>query len=240
MNEDKGQKWFAKRQSVNARTDEDAAMGAKSAGPYATRSLALAGLENMIMNEITGWQEMDMDASRDQRALARVQSGENDVTQGGVRWYVVEITGNSPVHVTKWQCDVHGVTVALDACCSNGRALGAYLLDERVCCAHCEEPIVETGNDQGRAFGRTTSNGPACMSCVVEGEEFAGQRLTDTQIKFMAWVLNPSKDTSHAARHANSATRKVLVRLGFLVETNAHPYYAATIMGRKFVQMRSR
>ena len=228
------QKWFARRNAVAARTDEDAAMAAKSAGPYATRSLALAGLENMIMNEITGWQQMNMDASRDERALARVQSGEDNVVEDGVRWNVIEVTGNPPAHVTKWQCDVHAITIASAACCENGTELGSYLLDERVCCAVCEERSAEPDAQGGREFGRRSSNGPVCMPCVV-AVDFRTIRLTETQINYATWVMNPSKDTARKARRATARTRANLIAMGIIVDSNTHPYYAITIMGRKWI-----
>lgn len=89
-----GQKWFAKRNSTTARTDEDAAMAYKSNGPYPSREAALGGLAQMIGTEVEGWRAMNMDASRDERALARVKADEDDVTEGNVRWHIVEITGN--------------------------------------------------------------------------------------------------------------------------------------------------
>ena len=87
------EKWFAKRQSVTARTDEDAAMASKTEGPFVDRYEARAALITLIEREIAGWKRMGMDASRDERALVRVvEDGEDDVTEGNVRWHIVDVS----------------------------------------------------------------------------------------------------------------------------------------------------
>lgn len=86
------EKWFAKRQSVTARTDEDAAMASKTEGPFVDRYEARAALITLIEREIAGWKRMGMDASRAERALVRVvEDNEDDVTEGNVRWHIVNV-----------------------------------------------------------------------------------------------------------------------------------------------------
>ena len=103
-NIDKAQKWYARRNAVSARTDEDAAMASMTKGPFATRGEAREALTEMISREIAGWRRMNMDPARDERALVRVEAGEDVVIEGGVRWQVDEITGNpapKPIKVRK-------------------------------------------------------------------------------------------------------------------------------------------
>ena len=183
---------------------------------------------------------MNMDASRDERALARVEAGETDVTEGGVRWFIVEVTGNpAPVveSVIKWQCDVHAVTAGT-ACCPNGNNLGAYKPTERVCCARCEEYIAETGFVGGREFGRTSANGAVCMPCVIE-TELANSTLTETQTALLAFLACPSPETSRRCRRATNLSYRKLEELGFAVPVELGQH-AATIMGRRYLQMRVR
>ena len=230
------EKWYAKRNSVSARTDEDAAMASATEGPFASEADAHAALAGMIEREIKAWRAMNMDASRDERALDRVCAGETDVTEGNVRWNLVNAT---PQPVTeKWQCDLHGVSVAA-MCCELARDLGAYTPTERVRCARCEEYVAEPKHE-GREFGRASSNGAICMPCAVADEFDGQQRLTVTQADVVAWLINPSKDNARRVRKATRLTYAKLLTLGFIVEINEHPFYAATLMGRKFVQMRVR
>lgn len=93
-NIDKAQKWYARRNAVRSQTDEDAAMAMVTKGPFATRSEAREALIEMISKEITAWRRQDMDPTRDERALARVQAGEDVVIEDGLRWQINEITGN--------------------------------------------------------------------------------------------------------------------------------------------------
>lgn len=237
-----GQKWFAKRQSAVARTDEDAAMASKNEGPFDTQGEAHAALIAMIEHEVAGWKQMDMDASRDERALERARQGWFDFTEGGVRWSVVEVTGRAEPTSINWQCDVHGVTVTYAAteyagCCELGTELGAYLSDERVCCALCEERIADARFAQGREFGRTSSNGVVCMPCVEI--ELKTIKLTKTQIALLTWAMNPTRENAIECRRATKGTRTKLESLGLARSIDTGPtYYVATIAGRKLVMTR--
>lgn len=102
MNTSADQKWFAWRGSVSARTDEDAAMASQTEGPFESQGVAHVELAKMIEHEVQAWRRQNMDPARDERALARVRAGETDVTEGGVRWRIVEITGN-PAPTAKYK-----------------------------------------------------------------------------------------------------------------------------------------
>jgi hypothetical protein len=237
-----GQKWFAKRQAVSPLTDEDAAMASKSEGPFDTQGEAHAALIAMIEHEVAGWKRMDMDASRDERALERARQGWFDFTEGGVRWSVIEVTGRAEPTSINWQCDVHGITVTYATteyagCCELGKELGAYLSDERVCCALCEERIADARFAQGREFGRTSSNGAVCMPCVEV--ELKTIKLTKTQIALLTWAMNPTRENAIECRRATKGTRTKLESLGLARSVSTGPtYYVATIAGRKWAVTR--
>ena len=239
MTEVKAQKWFAKRQSTKARTDEDAAMAYMVEGPFPTEGVAHVALADMLRKEVEGWREHKMDASRDERALARVVAGETDVTEGNVRWFIVEITGNPLPTELLYQCDVHGITTHAACCCELARCMGSYEATEQVCCAHCEERIADPRHTEGRGFGQTSPNGAVCMPCVI-ALTFANEHLTETQSALLAWLISPSADTARRCKRATARTHEKLIELGLIVATEVSPFYAPTIAGRRFAQMRTR
>lgn len=83
-------KWYAQRDTVNPRTDEEAAMGHVDYGKFFTRNDARQALLNGIQREIEGFTRMGLGTGRDQKAYDRLIADDtlDEVTVSGVRYAV--------------------------------------------------------------------------------------------------------------------------------------------------------
>lgn len=87
--------WYAQRNSVNARSEEDSAMAHKREGGFYEKNDAHAALISMVEKEIGAWRSMKMlDAEtldRLETIRERLIGGEIDVTWDGLRFNIYSV-----------------------------------------------------------------------------------------------------------------------------------------------------
>lgn len=87
--------WYAKRSSVNARSEEDSAMAYKCEGGFYEKNDAHTALIAMVEKEREAWRSMNMlDAEtldRLETIRERLIEGETDVTWDGLRFNIYSV-----------------------------------------------------------------------------------------------------------------------------------------------------
>lgn len=85
--------WYAQRNSVGARSDEDRAMAHKREGGFYEKTDAHVALISMVEKEIRAWEDMGIP---DDGRLAKIRerlaiNGETDVTEDGLRFNIYNV-----------------------------------------------------------------------------------------------------------------------------------------------------
>lgn len=87
--------WYAQRNSVCVRSDEDRAMAHKREGGFYERNDAHQALISMVEKEIAAWRSMSMlnaeTLDRLETIRERLIEGETDVTWDGLRFNIYNV-----------------------------------------------------------------------------------------------------------------------------------------------------